>query len=830
MHKISLSLFALLFAFSSFGQYKTQLNSSEIYQKIEKLNFLGSVLYIAAHPDDENTKLISYLSNNLHAQTAYLSLTRGDGGQNLIGPEIREALGVIRTQELLAARRIDGGQQFFSRANDFGYSKKPSETFSIWDKEKVLSDVVWAIRKFQPDVIINRFDHRTEGRTHGHHTASARLSKEAFDLADNKNSFPEQLDYFSTWQPKRLFFNTSWWFYGSQEKFEQADKSDMLAIDVGNYYPLLGKSNTEIASLSRSQHKSQGFGNTPVRGKDLEYIELIENKLDTEPTSIFTGINTNWSRVKGGKKIGKRITKILNNYDFKNPSKSIPALVKVYGQIENLENKHWRKIKLKELKEIIASAAGLYLEASTKTAFVTKNDSLKVNIEVTNRNKLDLRIKDVCFDNTKTIKNVHKNLDNNQSYREDVSLKIPEDIEFSSPYWLRQSHSLGMYQVPNLPQRGKAENEATLSAVFNLEIENIPFELKKPVVFKTNDPVKGEVYKPLLLVPKISLGFNTKTLIFKDNTTQKLRVTIKSYADNVSGELRLNHDKKWKVTPESIPISFAKKGEEKTITFEVKPPENHAKNTIEAVFKTKNKSYQQHNAVIEYEHIPQQSILSSAKASLIKLKIEKKGDKIAYIQGAGDKVGESLLQIGYQVSYLQPKEITKQSLENFDAVVIGIRAYNTMKELTYKQNILFDFVKNGGNMIVQYNTTRGLKTSKLSPYRLKLSSHRVTNENANVKFLNPKHPVLNTPNKITNKDFDNWVQERGLYFPDSWSKEFTPIFGMHDSGEKQKDGSLLIAPYGKGYYIYTGLSFFRELPAGVSGAYRLFANLLSLGK
>ena len=253
------------------------------HEAIQKLNFLGSALYVAAHPDDENTRLIAYLANEVKANTAYLSMTRGDGGQNLIGPEIRELLGVIRTQELLAARRVDGGNQMFTRANDFGFSKHPDETMEIWNKDEIMADVIWAIRKWQPDIIVNRFTHEYDpkwaGRMHGHHTASAMLSHEAFDLAGRKDVYPEQLDKVDVWQPRRLFFNTSWWFYGSRENFAKADKSRLLGVDVGVYYPIKGKSNTEIAAESRSMHKCQGFGSAGTRGSSMEYLEKIKVKL-----------------------------------------------------------------------------------------------------------------------------------------------------------------------------------------------------------------------------------------------------------------------------------------------------------------------------------------------------------------------------------------------------------------------------------------------------------------------------------------------------------------------------------------------------------------------
>ena len=296
MRQSFLLLAACIVAFPTWGQRPEKPNAADIYHQIEKLNFLGNVLYIAAHPDDENTRLISYLSNEVLARTGYLSLTRGDGGQNLIGPELRELLGVIRTQELIEARKIDGGEQFFSRANDFGFSKNPTETLQIWDKNQVLSDVVWAIRTFRPDIVINRFDHRSPGTTHGHHTASAMLSMEAFDLANQPNQFADQLAYTQPWQPQRIYFNTSWWFYGSKEKFEKADKSKQAQLQIGVYYPFAGKSNQEIAALSRSCHQSQGFGNTGTRGEEDEYLEFLKGTAPANKNNLFDGIDTTWNR------------------------------------------------------------------------------------------------------------------------------------------------------------------------------------------------------------------------------------------------------------------------------------------------------------------------------------------------------------------------------------------------------------------------------------------------------------------------------------------------------------------------------------------------------
>lgn len=828
MKKIILLFLLITYQFSN-AQNPEKLNSSEIFESIQKLNFLGSVLYFAAHPDDENTRLISYFSNKVHARTAYLSLTRGDGGQNLIGPEIRELLGVIRTEELLAARKIDGGEQFFSRANDFGYSKTPKETLAIWNEDEIMRDVIKTIRKFQPDIIINRFDHRTPGSTHGHHTTSAMLSVEAFDKAANKDVYPEQLENFSTWQPKRLFFNTSWWFYGSQEKFEAADKSNFLNYDIGTYYPTRGMSNSEIASLSRSEHKSQGFGNTSERGKSTEYIELIKGDFP-ENGDIFAGINTTWSRVKGGKKIGKILAEVEENYNFENPSESLSQLMEAYQLIQELENKHWRVIKTEEITHIITACAGLYLEANTSSEFATKNSAIKINLEATNRSSAKIQLEKISFSHLKEEVQINSTLTNNEPFYKTISAKIPSSINYTNPYWLNAPSSLGMYAVEDESLIGLPETPAPIQAEFVLKIDGKNISFTRDLVYKTNDPVDGEVFEPLAIVPEVSVALENSTLIFKDNQPKQVNVKVTAYKNDLNGKLSLDLPKNWQVSPQSTEVNLAQKGASQNFAFTLTPPENDDEAFIQPVFQDGEEQFSKEVNVISYDHIPQQTVMLPAKTKVIKLNIQKKGNKIAYIQGAGDVVPESLQAIGYDVELLKPSEITTAKLQDFDAVVIGIRAYNTQDELAFKQETFFDYVKNGGTMVVQYNKHRGLITENIAPYPLRLSYDRVTDEFSKVNFLAKDHPVLNTPNKITKKDFEGWVQERGLYFPDEWSEEFTPILGMKDEGEKELKGSLLVANYGKGHYVYTGLSFFREFPAGVSGAYKLFANLLSLGK
>ncbi|MCA6422722.1 MAG: PIG-L family deacetylase [Flavobacterium sp.] len=833
MHKpyISFIIYFLLIFQISIAQQPVKPNSVEIYNQIQKLNFLGSVLYIAAHPDDENTRLISFLSNDTKAQTAYLSITRGDGGQNLIGPELRELLGVIRTQELIEARKIDGGIQFFTRANDFGYSKNPEETLQIWNKEQVLSDVIWTIRKFQPDVIINRFDHRSPGTTHGHHTSSAMLSIEAFEKVNDATVFPNQLQYVSTWQPKRLYFNTSWWFFGSKEKFEAADKTNLINLKIGTYYSSLGKSNQEIAALSRSRHQSQGFGSTGTRGEEDEYLELLKGTISIDKTNLFEGIDTTWNRVNGGKAIGDILSNVEKNFDFKNPATSIPELVKAYSLIENLEDKHWKNIKSEEIKKIIAACAGLYLEAVTEVQEATLGSTLNIKLEAINRSTVSMKLKRIVAFPIYNSDDEQKNTDLkfNIPYSKYITLEIPNDLEYTNPYWLNQKGTIGMYHIDNQENIGIPDVSRNAKVGFWIEINSVDFFFERYIVYKYNDDVKGEVYQPLDIVPAVTSSLTEKVYIFNSDKSKTITIKIKAGKDNIKGNVKLELPANWSVSPLEIPFATSKKGEEVLANFTVTPSKEASEINIKSIVIVDGKQYNQEKIDINYPHIYKQMVLKTAEAKAIRLEIKTKSKKIAYIMGAGDEVPKSLVQMGYEVTILKPEEINTVRLKDFDVVMTGIRAYNVVNGLASKQNILLDFVKNGKTMMVQYNTTDDLVTKDLSPFPLKISRDRVTEEDAEVRFLAPNHPVLNYPNKITVEDFKGWKQEQGLYYPNEWDANFTPILSANDKAEKPKNGALLVAKYGKGNYIYTGLSFFRELPEGVPGAFRLLANIISLG-
>ena len=730
----------------------------------------------------------------------------------------------------MAARGIDGGEQRFTRANDFGYSKHPDETFNIWNKDDVLADVVWAIRQYKPDIIINRFDHRTPGRTHGHHTASAMVSMEAFDLAGDASKYTSQLSQTETWQPKRLFFNTSWWFYGSRENFEKADKSNMINFDIGVYYPTKGLSNNEVAALASSQHLCQGFGRLSQRGTQQEYIEFLKGDPIDGSNNIFAGIDTSWNRIEGGQAIGTILNNIETHFNFANPASHLPQLIEAYKKLQNINDKHWKAIKTTELKAIIEACAGLYLEASANTPHTSANTTINLRIEALNRSNASINLESYKISANKNGILKQMEMPENLRLNFEESITIPENTSYTAPYWLNKKGTLGMYHVGNQKLIGLPETPRAIFIDFNLNIEGIPLTISKPIVYRYSKPDKGELYRPFEIIPEVSASISDKVYIFENDQQKNIEVTVKAGRDGLKGYVQMAYPKDWNVYPEKQNVDITNKGDIQKITFTVIPPKDQSEGFITPMVNINGKFYTDELIEIDYSHIPYQTVLLPSKSKVVRLNIEKYGNNIGYIEGAGDVVPESLRQIGYNVTIIKPEQIAPENLVNFDAIVVGIRAYNILDELKFKQKFLLDYVNKGGNLVVQYNTSRRIKTDNIAPYDLKLSRDRVTDENAEVQILEPNHPLLNFPNKITSQDFEGWVQERGLYFPNEWSEAFTPLLAMNDKGESSKQGSLLVAKYGEGNYIYTGLSFFREFPAGVAGAYRLFANLLSAGK
>ncbi len=819
---------AILFLFISISLPKAfsqeQLNASGILQNLEKLNVVGSVLYIAAHPDDENTRFLTYLSKEKKVRTGYLSVTRGDGGQNLIGKEQGEMLGLIRTQELLAARRVDGAEQFFTRANDFGYSKNPEETFKIWNKDSILSDMVWVIRNFKPDVIICRFPTTGEGG-HGHHTASAILAVEAFDAAADPKRFPEQLKYVSVWQAKRLFWNT--FNFGGTN----LTSPDQLQIDAGTFNPLTGKSTGEIAGESRSNHKSQGFGSAKTRGSAIEYFKQLKG--DSVKHDLFEAIDMTWNRINAGA-ISKTIDECIANFNSQIPASSMTQLVKIYRSIQQLPGKdeytlYWKNKKIKETEALLTNCAGLWMEATANNYFGIPGKKIEITAQLINRSAVDIKLNKISWiqgDDTTT----SKILKPNELYTFNHTAALSSDIPYSSPYWLNNTHSEGLFNVSDLTKIGKPENDPAISATFDIDIAGLNLKSERPLVYKTVDPIKGEVYRPFEILPPVTVNFSSKAFVFKNKEARKIQFHVKSNLDSLTGKVRINVPEGWEANPAIIDLSRLNKGEDRELETTITPLKDHANGSITAIVSINDKNISKSIYRVDYDHIPAQFMLTDARSKLVNFNLSQGGLNIGYIPGAGDDVAECLLQLGYHVTTLSQDVLAKQNLNEFNAIITGVRAFNTNEWLQNFDQKLLAYVKQGGNLIIQYNTnTRlGPLTAKIFPYPFTISRDRVTDENAEVRFVKPAHSVLNFPNKISDDDFKGWIQERGIYFATDIDSSYEKILSMNDPGEKPSEGSLIAAKYGKGNFVYTGLDFFRELPAGVPGAYRLFVNLLSM--
>ena len=815
MKKISLSLLIAFIALFAIAQPPKTYTSSEILLQLKKLNVLGSVLYIAAHPDDENTRLLAYLANEKLYRTGYLSLTRGDGGQNLIGDEQGIDLGLIRTQELLSARRIDGAEQFFSRAFDFGYCKTPEEALTTWGHDKILSDVVWVIRKFQPDVIITRFPTTGEGG-HGHHTASAILAGEAFDAAADATKFPEQLKYVRVWQARRLLWNT--FNFGSTN----TQNENQFKVEVGMYNPLLGKSYGEIAAQSRSQHKSQGFGVPAQRGTVTEYFATIKG--DKPVNDLMDGVDVSWNRVDK-KAMDDSIKMLIEKFDLQSPSSSVKNLIAVYKSIDKSADSYWKQQKLKEIKNAIENCSGLFLEATANSQYAVQGDSIKITAAVNNRVGVNVGNVSAVF-NSLSIE--LDSLKTNTTLSKTIPVFIKVDEKPTQPYWLENQMEKGSFNVSNQQLIGKAENDP-LGVDYKVNIEGTDFIFTKPVRYKFTDPVKGEIYQPVNVVP----SFSVKPVPSLKINNSSYEIEVKSFKDK-----NLFDKGNGKIIDTSNCCDVVKEfSKDQVLKFPagINQPADHDANGNIIYKNLLHKSYQKNGNEfaeihqINYDHIP---VIIYTRPSIFMAEffdLKTAGKTVGYIPGAGDKVPQALEQMGYKVTTLKEADITASNLKQFDAIVTGVRAYNTNEWMGNVYETLMQYVKEGGVLLTQYSTNNFVSNvkSKIGPYNFNISRSRVTDETAKVNFLKPNHPALNYPNKITAKDFEGWIQERSIYDAEKIDSNYQRILSMKDPDETDQDGSLIIANYGKGRFVYTGLVFFRELPAGVPGAYRLFANLIA---
>jgi LmbE family N-acetylglucosaminyl deacetylase len=811
---IALSVFSTLHA-----QQVRPANSQKIYHEIAQLQNLVNVLYVAAHPDDENTKLLAWLVNERNIRTGYLSLTRGDGGQNILGSEQDEALGLIRTHELIEARNIDGAEQYFTRAVDFGFSKTHEETFKHWPQNQLTYDAVWVMRKFRPDVVICRFPPDTMAG-HGQHAASAIIGAKAFKAAGDKQQYPEQLSHYNAWQPKRIVFNS--FKFGTRSTVTE----DQYKMAIGDYVPGMGKGTGELAGESRSIHKSQGAGTASVPGLQTEYFKLVDGEPFT--TSLFEGIDTTWSRV-GRPDIGSDIQQILFRFDPNHPDASIPYLAAVRKKIEEVKDAYWRKQKLDELDQILLDCTGLLAELTTKQPTAIRGANVPFTLRVIARSATPVVLQEIQWGNGDSTANMRMPWDTLVTM--DHSISIPANAPLTQPYWLANERpEKGMYAIPNDSLIGLPETPVALYATLLFNVGGVTIPVKVPLSYKKLDPVKGDVVEQLRIVPDAIVSFTNTLLIAEKDGAVEADVKLKAYRDIKQASLKI-YDKNGVVL--EIPSIHLNAGIDTVITIHVPGNKKRGKDDFylyPAIVVSGQSEYNLLQHVIQYNHLPTLQYFKKASALVLIPTWESKAKQVGYIEGAGDFIPSFLKLSGIEVTILRDADLAHaENLEKYDAIITGIRAANVEKRMAYWLPVLLEYVQRGGTLVMQYNTTQDLSTNKLGPYPFTLSTQRVTEENAKVSLLEQKHKLLNSPNKITDIDFSDWVQERGLYFPSSCDNKYTPLFQMNDAGEQPLSNCTLYAKYGKGNYIYTTLSFSRQLPAGNKGAIRLLMNMLSIG-
>lgn len=792
-----------------------------IQRELRQLASTGRVLHIAAHPDDENTQLIAYLSLARGYDTAYLSITRGDGGQNLLGPQFDEKLGVARTQELLVARRIDGGRQFFTRAIDFGFSKDPQETLRFWGRDEVLSDVVRIVRRFRPDVIVTRFPTPPGSGGHGHHTASAMLAVEAFRLAGRPEAFPEQLqEGLEPWQPRRVVWNHSGFSRGGG-----LENNPSIKVDIGGDDPASGEPLGMIAARSRSMHKTQAFGEFAGRGSSGARLETFVH-LEGEPAreDLLDGVDTSWARISGGEKVGEAIRQVLASFAPANPAASVPALLAIRQQLAALPDSVIVQEKRRQLDEVLRRCLGLKVRTTSRESTATPGQRLRVTATVDSPGRFPVEWVGVQFGPGGV--EVRKSVSKPEIVTHDLTYPVNRDAPVTQPYWLRLPGTEGLSHVADPALIGRPENPPDLPLAYVFSIDGQTLRIADRVLVAASaDEAEPDA---VAIVPQVSLRFEPGAAVFRPGEAGPVVVEAMANEANLTGRVSLVAPAGWRVSPPQ-PIHLAKAGERVRLTFDVVPPAGPAVATIGAQADTGGMVWNTDTVTVAYPHIPRQVLQPTARKRAVSVDVAIRGRTIGFVPGAGDDTAEALRQIGYDVNELQGDELQGEALAKYDAIVVGVRAFNTRNDLSQLLPALFGYVEQGGTVVTQYNWARNLKTEQVAPYPLKIAAGRVTDETAEVTMLAPDHPVLTSPNRIGPADFRGWVQERGIYFPSEWDERFTPVLSMADPGEAPQKGALLVARHGKGWFVYTGLAFFRQLPAGVPGAYRLFANLVSLG-
>jgi LmbE family N-acetylglucosaminyl deacetylase len=838
-----------------------------IRYELDKLNVLGSVLMIGAHPDDENTGVIAYLARGRKLRTGYLSLTRGEGGQNLIGNEQGEYLGALRTQELLAARQVDGASQYFTRAIDFGFTKTPKETLEKWGYDRILSDIVWVIRRQQPDVILLCFS-GTPADGHGQHQVSAILGREAFDAAADPKKFPEQLKWVKPWQAKRVMQaryrppsrggrgasgasgagRGGRGSAGSSSGANRPPETVAFSLPVGDYDPVIGKSYREIAVESRSQHKSQGMVQLTAYGAQATGFVLRGGA--PAKADLMEGIDTTWDRVPGGEKVGEVLARARRDFDDLHPEKTVAALLEARGAVARMaaSGQQWAKWKLDEIDRTIALCAGVHAEAQAKQFAYAPGAAVDVKLTAINRSHLPMKLAGAHVsgwgDADTPVKNaaLPDNLPYNKEATVDLKLTVPKNQPSSQPFWLEHPPAGDTYTIPDQTLIGRADIVPEVTVRFDFTVDGRPFSTYEPLHYRYADPSRDEFVRPVVVEPPVSVVLPSRNFVVPIGSARDISVLVRAMSANQSGELVFEAPAGWRVEPAKAPFSLKEADATQEVKFRVTPPARAGTGDFKVAARlSSGQTVQTTVNTIDYAHIPAQTIFETSGGKMAAVDLKVLAKRVGYVMGSDDKMPEAIRQMGCQVDLLDEKTLTSGDLSVYDAIVTGLRAYAVRADLRAAQSRILDYVNRGGTLVVQYNRIddrrMGPSVSEaldhLGPYPFTLSqgnTERVTEEDAPVKIVDPSSAIVRFPNAITEADFEGWVQERGVYFANKWDAKYETPFETHDAGEKELKGALLYARYGKGGYIYTSFSWFREMPAGVAGAFRIFANLLSAGK
>ncbi|MBI2815545.1 MAG: PIG-L family deacetylase [Acidobacteria bacterium] len=840
-------------------------DAAAVAHAIKRLPVVGSVLLTGAHPDDENSTLLPYLTRGVHVRAAYLSATRGDGGQNLIGNELFEALGILRTEELLAARRIDGAEQYFGQEFDFGFSKSLDETMQKWGHDEAVGDFVRIVRRFRPDVLISRFS-GTPSDGHGHHQAAGVLTKEAFRAAADPNRYPEQLqEGLKPWQASKLFLNIS-----PRAGSPGPNTRENVSFSLDVYEPLYGKTFPEIGAESRSMHRSQGMGTSASRQANFANFRLLESIPPGNGVlqGLFDGVDLTLNRFTtlsgGSPAVASAVQEILKQIQTAHrsltpyqPASAIAALAYGLARLREMrqeiassqapEDSKEHALFLLKLKEedfvhAIGLAGGVRVETIADKGEVIPGETFTMTVTATVRAADRLKVGEVSLKGPANW-HIERVAPAATSGRGPVEAKfkvtVPPDAAVSQPYWLEKPRVKDRYSVTPAPWNGDAANPPLFTGAFEYSVSESAINVKQEsgVVYRLVDRIYGEREKPLAVIPAIGVWLEPRSTIFPSSSaaTQPLLAKVRNNRGaKQQGAMRLNLKPGWRSNPPTKPFELAARGDEASARLEVAAPSTPLKDRVEEHVVTvaadlDGQSFSTSYQVIDYPHIQTRYLFRPAVSKLERVDVKiAPGLHVGYVMGTGDSVPEALRLLGVSVTLLTPEDISFGNLSRFNVIMTGIRAYEVRRDLITNNARLMEYVSNGGLMIVQYSRAR-TGTDPIGPYPMTQTTEaRVSDENAPVEILEPVDPFFRAPNRITEDDFKGWVQERGLYFMDTWAPEYRSLLSSHDPREPPQKGGMLLASYGKGLYLYTAYAWFRQLPAGVPGAYRLLANMISL--